>query len=91
MARWRVGVDSGGTFADVCLFDEEASRVEDVVATPRHPDIAAVFASMPKGDADRLTAIPGNVPQRRAMPAGCRFAPRRDIRTAMTKGQDIAR
>jgi hypothetical protein len=23
MARWRVGVDSGGTFADVRLFDEE--------------------------------------------------------------------
>ena len=28
MARWRVGVDSGGTFTDVCLFDEEEGRVE---------------------------------------------------------------
>ena len=27
MARWRVGVDSGGTFTDICLFDEEARRV----------------------------------------------------------------
>ena len=23
MSRWRVGVDSGGTFTDVCLFDEQ--------------------------------------------------------------------
>ena len=25
---WRVGVDSGGTFTDVCLFDDETGRVE---------------------------------------------------------------
>ena len=25
---WRVGVDSGGTFTDVCLFDEDSGRVE---------------------------------------------------------------
>ena len=24
---WRVGVDSGGTFTDVCLFDEATGRV----------------------------------------------------------------
>ena len=24
MSRWRVGVDSGGTFTDVCLFDEQS-------------------------------------------------------------------
>ena len=24
--RWRVGVDSGGTFTDVCLFDEQSGR-----------------------------------------------------------------
>ncbi|MGD9881072.1 MAG: hydantoinase/oxoprolinase N-terminal domain-containing protein, partial [Reyranella sp.] len=28
MSRWRVGVDSGGTFTDVCLFDEDKGRVE---------------------------------------------------------------
>jgi N-methylhydantoinase A len=39
MARWRVGVDSGGTFTDVCLFDEEAGRVEvwKVASTPDDP------------------------------------------------------
>jgi N-methylhydantoinase A len=25
---WRVGVDSGGTFTDVCLFDDETGRIE---------------------------------------------------------------
>ncbi|MGG5811155.1 hydantoinase/oxoprolinase family protein [Falsiroseomonas sp. CW058] len=39
MARWRVGVDSGGTFTDVCLFDEEEGRVEvwKVSSTPDDP------------------------------------------------------
>ena len=37
MARWRVGVDSGGTFTDVCLFDEQAARVE-VWKVPSTPD-----------------------------------------------------
>jgi N-methylhydantoinase A len=33
---WRVGVDSGGTFTDVCLFDDESGRVEvwKVASTP---------------------------------------------------------
>src|SRR5215813_10179402 len=37
--RWRVGVDSGGTFTDVCLFDEESGRVETwkVSSTPDDP------------------------------------------------------
>jgi N-methylhydantoinase A len=39
MARWRVGVDSGGTFTDVCLFDEDNGRVEvwKVSSTPDDP------------------------------------------------------
>jgi N-methylhydantoinase A len=24
---WRIGVDSGGTFTDICLFDEESGRI----------------------------------------------------------------
>jgi N-methylhydantoinase A len=28
MARWRVGVDSDGTFTDICLFDETNGRVD---------------------------------------------------------------
>jgi N-methylhydantoinase A len=36
---WRVGVDSGGTFTDVCLFDDETGRVEvwKVNSTPDDP------------------------------------------------------
>ena len=30
MARWRVGVDSGGTFTDVCLFDEQTGAGRDL-------------------------------------------------------------
>jgi N-methylhydantoinase A len=36
---WRVGVDSGGTFTDVCLFDDTTGRVEvwKVSSTPDDP------------------------------------------------------
>src|SRR3990167_7366047 len=37
MSRWRIGVDSGGTFTDVCLFDEQSGRVE-VWKVPSTPD-----------------------------------------------------
>jgi N-methylhydantoinase A len=39
MARWRVGVDSGGTFTDICLFEEAEGRVEvwKVSSTPDDP------------------------------------------------------
>src|SRR5437588_2233727 len=39
MAHWRVGVDSGGTFTDICLFDESDGRVEiwKVSSTPDDP------------------------------------------------------
>ncbi len=36
---WRVGVDSGGTFTDVCLFDDATGQVEvwKVASTPDDP------------------------------------------------------
>ena len=39
MAYWRVGVDSGGTFTDICLFEETEGRVEiwKVSSTPDDP------------------------------------------------------
>ncbi|CAN5851899.1 hydantoinase/oxoprolinase family protein [soil metagenome] len=39
MSRWRVGVDSGGTFTDICLFEEKTGRVETwkVPSTPDDP------------------------------------------------------
>ena len=42
MQSWRVGVDSGGTFTDVCLFDANASRMHvwKVPSTPSDPSEA---------------------------------------------------
>jgi len=39
MPRWRVGVDAGGTFTDICLFDESDGRIEiwKVASTPEDP------------------------------------------------------
>lgn len=39
---WRVGVDTGGTFTDVCLYDEETRRilVGKVSSTPHNPGTA---------------------------------------------------
>ncbi|MBR0669652.1 dipeptide/oligopeptide/nickel ABC transporter permease/ATP-binding protein [Neoroseomonas soli] len=54
----------------------EEAPVTDIFAAPRHPYTAALIASMPEGEAERLSAIPGAVPQPWAMPTGCRFAPR---------------
>lgn len=36
---WRVGVDTGGTFTDVCIYDEETQRISvgKVSSTPRDP------------------------------------------------------
>ncbi|MGO7631815.1 hydantoinase/oxoprolinase N-terminal domain-containing protein, partial [Rhizobium ruizarguesonis] len=33
----RIGVDSGGTFTDVCLFDEETGKL-DIWKVPSTPD-----------------------------------------------------
>jgi len=39
---WRIGVDSGGTFTDICLFDEESGNtaVWKVGSTPEDPSRA---------------------------------------------------
>jgi N-methylhydantoinase A len=39
---WRIGVDSGGTFTDICLFDETAGRIAvwKVSSTPSDPSNA---------------------------------------------------
>ncbi len=34
---WRVGVDSGGTFTDICLFDDATGAI-DVWKVPSTPD-----------------------------------------------------
>ena len=39
---WRIGVDSGGTFTDICLFDERTGHVAvwKVASTPADPSLA---------------------------------------------------
>ena len=54
---WRVGVDSGGTFTDLCLFDDETGRVEvwKVSSTPDDPSrgiAGGVQESLARVDAD---------------------------------------
>jgi len=56
----------------------ELSPARDLLCHPLHPYTRALMNSVPKlrGDADRLSAIPGNVPRIGNFPPGCRFAPR---------------
>jgi oligopeptide/dipeptide ABC transporter ATP-binding protein len=56
----------------------EMARTADLLRRPLHPYTQALIKSVPKlgGEAERLTAIPGNVPNLGAMPPGCRFEPR---------------
>src|SRR5215475_11231330 len=41
---WRIGVDSGGTFTDICLFEESTGRIAvwKVSSTPADPSRAVV-------------------------------------------------
>ncbi len=56
----------------------ELSPARELLRRPLHPYTRALMNSVPKlrGDADRLSAIPGNVPRIGNFPPGCRFAPR---------------
>jgi oligopeptide/dipeptide ABC transporter ATP-binding protein len=56
----------------------ELAPAREMLQRPLHPYTKALMASVPKlrGEAKRLTAIPGNVPRIGNFPSGCRFAPR---------------
>src|SRR5580658_3384507 len=56
----------------------ELSPARELLRRPLHPYTRALMNSVPKlrGDADRLSAIPGNVPRIGNFPPGCRFYPR---------------
>src|SRR6516165_2017142 len=58
---WRVGVDSGGTFTDVCLFDDSSGRVEvwKVSSTPDDPS-RGIAQGVAEG-AERVGAAPGDI------------------------------
>ena len=56
----------------------ELAPARELLRRPLHPYTRALMNSVPKlsGGAQRLTAIPGNVPRLGNFPPGCRFAPR---------------
>jgi len=56
----------------------EEAGVAELFARPRHPYTAGLLASRPRlgQSRERLRAIPGQVPDPAAFPAGCRFHPR---------------
>jgi oligopeptide/dipeptide ABC transporter ATP-binding protein len=56
----------------------ELASARELLQRPLHPYTKALMNSVPKlhGKADRLSAIPGNVPRIGDFPPGCRFAPR---------------
>ena len=68
----RVAVMYGGRL-------QEVAPVEDLFGNPRHPYTQGLLASLPRVDGektDRLSTIPGNVPDIHELPAGCKFATR---------------
>ena len=56
----------------------ELAPAAELLARPLHPYTQALMNSVPKlaSNAQRLTSIPGNVPNLGAFPSGCRFHPR---------------
>lgn len=56
----------------------EKGNVYDLFANPSHPYTEGLLASIPKmgEDLEELDSIPGNVPNPKYMPKGCKFAPR---------------
>jgi len=56
----------------------EEGRVDDILVRPRHPYSSGLLRSLPALTRRKaaLPAIPGRVPLRGEMPAGCRFRPR---------------
>lgn len=58
---WRIGVDSGGTFTDICLFDERDGRVQiwKVSSTPDDPS-RAIAQGIAEG-LERVGARPEDV------------------------------
>src|SRR5580698_2968603 len=56
----------------------ELAPAKELLRRPLHPYTKALMNSVPKlrGNAGRLSAIPGNVPRIGNFPPGCRFAPR---------------
>jgi peptide/nickel transport system ATP-binding protein len=78
----RVAVLYAGKVVETC-------STEALFAQPLHPYTAGLFASLPQldGRSGRLRAIPGEVPDPSAFPAGCRFHPRCAAAQAGCRGE----
>jgi oligopeptide/dipeptide ABC transporter ATP-binding protein len=62
----------------------EQSDTKELFANPLHPYTQGLMASVPKAGEEgrkRLRTIAGTVPRLHDLPAGCKFAPRCDIKT----------
>lgn len=62
----------------------EQSDTKELFANPLHPYTRGLMASVPKAGEEgrkRLRTIAGAVPRLHDLPAGCKFAPRCDIKT----------
>ncbi len=58
---------------------QEAAPVKELFRNPQHPYTRGLLASLPTVDGERqqrLRTIPGNVPDIRDLPAGCKFVTR---------------
>jgi peptide/nickel transport system permease protein len=60
----------------------EQGRAQAVLAAPLHPYTAALMRSAPPEDGTLPTGIPGLAPLPQALPSGCAFAPRCELRRA---------
>ncbi len=60
----------------------EEGATNDVLLSPKHPYTQGLLAASPKMLREKLTPIPGTVPQLTALPPGCSFAPRCTFRRA---------
>jgi oligopeptide/dipeptide ABC transporter ATP-binding protein len=62
----------------------EQASAEMIFESPRHPYTQGLIDSIPQNQSieKRLYSIPGNIPDARDLPQGCRFAPRCEARRA---------
>jgi oligopeptide/dipeptide ABC transporter ATP-binding protein len=60
----------------------EQGPAREVFARPSHPYTRGLLAASPTLERGKLTPIPGTVPQLTALPPGCAFEPRCDVRIA---------
>jgi oligopeptide/dipeptide ABC transporter ATP-binding protein len=58
----------------------EEGPAQEVLRAPRHPYTQGLLAASPTLDRGKLTPIPGTVPQLTALPPGCAFEPRCEVR-----------